>query len=175
MAGALTTKAGAPARRLSAWRIVTWLVLLLAAFGLITQLRAVLLITGAMGQAAAEDADGLRMAMAWAVGYLLITLAVAAVALATLRRREWGRRTMRAIAVVLALWAAWTAGGLIGQWHDMQAVLSQPGMIDPIRINGERIQRIFLVGAALKLVSIPIFAWLAWVLGRPAVRGEFHR
>jgi hypothetical protein len=174
MAAALPNKAGAPSRQLSAWRIVTWLVMLLAAFSLITNLRAVLLVSNAMERITApEELNQARIAMAWAVAYVFAALAVMATALLTIRRRERARRVMRIIAVVLAVWAAYTAWDLFGQWHDLRAVLSQPDLAAAARNSGERIQKIFLASGVLKLVSIPVLGWLAWCLGRPSVRAQF--
>jgi hypothetical protein len=165
MISVMPTPAGASARRLSAWRIVTWVVMLLAAFGLITNLRAVLLVSNALARLVApEDLEHARIAMAWAVGYVFVALGVVVVCFATIRRREWARGTMRVIAAGLALWAAWTAWQLFDQW---QAVLSaHPG-------DSARIRNILLVSGAMKLISIPVLAWLAWCLGRPGVRAQF--
>jgi hypothetical protein len=37
-----------------------------------------------------------------------------------------------------------------------------------------RAQRTWQVGIALKLAAIPALLWLAWQLGRPAVRTQFR-
>jgi hypothetical protein len=38
-----------------------------------------------------------------------------------------------------------------------------------------RAERTWQVGLALKAVAIPLLLWLAWQLGRPAVRAQFRR
>jgi len=39
----------------------------------------------------------------------------------------------------------------------------------------ERSRRVTQIALALKAISIPCLLWLAWVLGKPAVRAQFHR
>ncbi|QWT19135.1 hypothetical protein KPL74_15450 [Bacillus sp. NP157] len=163
------------ARPFAAWRIVVWLVMLLAAMGFVINGYASVIIGQAlfaMTDAAAADARP-GVALAWSIGYAVAAFATMAIALATLRWRDRARQAMRVIAVPLALWAAWTAWIAFGQWQQLGVVLGQAGLPPDLLMAGIKHRNILLVGVVLKAVSVPVLAWLAWILGRPRVREQF--
>ena len=162
-------------RPFAPWRIVVWLVMLLAAVGFVINGYAAVAFgqaVAAMSDATAADMDP-RIALAWSVGYALAAFATMAIALATLRWRERARRAMRVIAVLLAVWAAWTAWIAFGQWQQLGVVLGQAGLPPDLLLAGTKHRNILFVGLLLKAVSVPILGWLAWVLGTVRVRQQF--
>lgn len=144
-----------PARRFAAWAIAPWVLLLIAALGCVQYLQ--------HGEYA----------------YLAAGLVVVVVCAGCILRQAWARPTMRVMAVLLALWALVTGVLMLQHWSDFetarQHALAQPevGEIAIWIIN--RAQRTWQVGLALKAFAIPLLLWLAWQLGRPAVRAQFGR
>ena len=144
----------ASARRFSVWAIGPWIVLLFAAMGAVQYLRR------------AEYA------------YLVAALLVIVVCAGGILRQAWARPTMQVLAIVLALWALLTGGLMLRQWGDFAIArqhaqeLPQLGEIALWMIA--RAQRTWQVGLALKALAIPLLLWLAWQLGRPAVRAQFR-
>jgi hypothetical protein len=168
-------KAPSQGRPFAPWRIVVWLVMLLAAVGFVINGYASVVIAQAMAtlsDAAAAEINP-RIAMAWSVGYALAAFVTMAVALATLRWREGARRAMRPIALLLAAWAAWTAWIAFGQWQQLGVVLGQAGLPPDLLAAGTKHRTILFVGLMAKVVSVPVLAWLAWVLGTVRVRQQF--
>ncbi|URL58200.1 hypothetical protein IM816_16640 [Luteibacter flocculans] len=164
-------------RPFAAWRIVVWLVMLLAAAGFVINTYASVVLAGALGsvsdEAIAQGASDPRIGMAWSLAYSLAAFVVIAVALGTLRWREWGRRAMRAVALLLLVWSAYTAWGAFDQWQQLGVVLGQPGLPPDMLAFGQKHRTILLVGLLLKAVSVPILGWLAWVLGSVGARQQF--
>lgn len=164
------------ARPFAPWRIVVWLVMLLAASGFVVNSYAAIVIGPAVGAMTAEAVAAgpdPRVALAWSLGYALAAFAIMAVALSTLRWREWARGTMRALALLLMVWAAYTAWFAYGQWQQMGVVLDQPGLPADFVIAAGRQRTIMLVSLLLKIASVPLLGWLGWVLGSVKVRRQF--
>jgi hypothetical protein len=80
---------------------------------------------------------------------------------------------MRVVAGVLAVWALYTAWMAFHQWQEIGVVLGQPGLPPELLIQATKARSILLVGIVLKAVSVPVLAWLAWVLGSVTVRQQF--
>ena len=164
-------------RPFAPWRIVVWLVMLLAAAGFVINTYASVLIGHAIGAVSADaiaaGASDPRIGLMWSLAYALAAFFVMAVALGTLRWREWGRRAMRAVALLLLVWAAYTAWGSYDQWNQLGAVLSQPGLPADLLAAGEKHRTILFIGLVLKTVSVPVLAWLSWALGSVSVRQQF--
>lgn len=163
-------------RPFAPWRIVVWLVMLLAAAGFVLNGYAVVMIGQAVVSMSAEaiaNGPDPRVQLAWAIGYTLIAFVVMVFALSTLRWREWARSGLRIVALVLVAWAAYTAWIGYDQWQQMGVVLSQPGLpAEWVAIAGKH-RAILLIGVVLKLVSVPVLGWLAWALGSVKVREQF--
>lgn len=142
----------ARAPRFGFWRVATWIVLLLAAFGGVQYLR---------------HGD-------WA--YLVGTFVVIVVCAGGILRQPWARRALRVVALLLALWALATGGLMLAQWDQFDALrthaMSQPHAELQLLVI-EQARRSFLLGLVFKALLVPLLVWLAWQLGRPPVRGQF--
>lgn len=144
----------ASARRFSVWAIGPWIVLLFAAMGAVQYLQH------------AEYA------------YLLAALLIFVVCAGCIMRLAWARPTMQVLAVLLALWALASGVLMLQQWGDFetarQHAQAQPQLGEVALWMIARAQRTWQVALALKALAIPLLLWLAWRLGRPAVRAQFH-
>lgn len=143
-------------RRFSAWAIGPWIVLLFAAMGAVQYLQH------------AEYA------------YLLAALLIFAVCASCILRLAWARPTMQVLAMLLALWALVSGVLMLRQWGDFEAarqhaLTMQPQLAEVALWMIARAQRTWQVGLVLKALAIPLLLWLAWQLGRPAVRVQFKR
>ena len=172
-----TVRGARGAQPFALWRIVVWLVMLLAAVGFVINAYGAVIAGGAIGslspEAIAAGGPDPRILMAWSLGYTVGAFAVMVLALGTLRWREWGRRAMRVVAGVLAVWALYTAWMAFHQWQEIGVVLGQPGLPPELLIQATKARSILFVGIVLKAVSVPVLAWLAWVLGSVTVRQQF--
>lgn len=142
---------GAP--RFGAWRVGSWIVLLLAAFGGVLYL---------------QHGD---------YPYLAGALAVIAVCAGSILRQPWARQALRVVALLLAAWALATGGLMLAQWHQFDLArahaLSQP-QSQLLLLVIEQARRSFLLGLVFKALLVPLLLWLAWQMGRPAVRRQFQ-
>jgi hypothetical protein len=145
----------ASTRRFSAWAVGPWVLLLFAAMGFVQYLR---------------HAEYVYLAAA-----LLVIVACAGCIL----RQAWARPTMQLLAVLLAVWALASGVLMLQQWGDFdtarQHALAQPQLSDVALWMIARAERTWQVGLALKAAAIPLLLWLAWQLGRPAVRAQFRQ
>jgi len=161
-------------RRPAVWRVLTWLVLLLAIFGVL-QYAVHAWRVGAAVLAGAPDAA--TRALAWDVAYLVVACVTLTASAGTLLWRGWARPVLRVVAGLLALWLLVTAILLGMDWMSFnqhsQVLLAQPDMADTVRAVSKRISNTYLVAIVLKAVGVPILAWLAWRLGVPSVRAQF--
>lgn len=166
-------------RPFAPWRIVVWLVMLLAAVGFVINTYASVVLANAVGavspEAIAAGAGDPRVGMMWSLAYALAAFVVVVVSLATLRWRDWGRRAMRVIALLLLAWSAYTAWVSFDQWQQLGVVLNQAGLPPQLLAMGQKHRTILLVGLVLKVVSVPVLGWLSWVLGSVGVRQQFAR
>lgn len=144
----------ASARRFSVWAIGPWIVLLFAAMGAVQYLQH------------AEYA------------YLLAALLIFVVCAGCVMRLAWARPTMQVLAVLLALWALASGVLMLQQWGDFetarQHAQAQPQLGEVALWMIARAQRTWQVALALKALALPLLLWLAWQLGRPAVRAQFR-
>lgn len=144
----------APARRFAAWAVGPWVLLLFAALGFVQYLRH------------AEYA------------YLAASLLVVVTCAGCILRQAWARPALQVLAVLLAAWALATGMLMLRQWGDFdtarQHALAQPQLGDVALWMIARAERTWQVGLALKATAIPLLLWLAWQLGRPAVRAQFR-
>lgn len=144
----------AAARRFSAWTSAVWILLLFAAMGFVQYLQH------------AEYA------------YLVAALAVIAACAGCILRQAWARPTMRVLAVLLAVWTLVTGVLMLQHTGDFdtarQHARAQPQLGEVALWMIARAERTWQVGLALKGAALPLLLWLAWQLGRPAVRAQFH-
>jgi hypothetical protein len=87
---------------------------------------------------------------------------------------------MRVLCVALVLWALVSGALMLSQWDRFalarQHALAQPQLADLALWLIARAQRTWQVALGLKALAVPLLLWLAWGLGRPAVRAQFkHR
>jgi hypothetical protein len=150
-----TASSTAPARRFSVWPIGVWILLLLAAMGSVQYL---------------QHAE---------YGYLLAALLIIVVCAGCILRQAWARPVTQVLAVLLALWAVLSGVLMLQQWGDFETARQHaqalPRLGDVAMWMIARAQRTWQVGLALKAIAIPLLLWLAWQLGRPAVRAQFKR
>lgn len=143
---------GRAAPRFGAWRVGTWIVLLLAAFGGVLYLR---------------HGD---------YPYLAGALAVIVACAGCILRQPWARQVLRAVALLLVLWALASGGLMLAQWGQF-AVARAHAAAQPqaqiLLVLIEQARRSYLIGLALKALLVPLLLWLAWQLGRPVVREQF--
>jgi hypothetical protein len=144
----------ATTRRFAAWAIVPWVLLLLAAVGFVQYLR----------QAEYH--------------YLAGALLVIAVCAGCILRQAWSRSAMQVLALLLAVWSLVTAVLMLQQSGDFeiarQHARAQPQLGEIALWMIARAERTWQVGIGLKVLVIPVLLWLAWQLGRPAVRAQFR-
>ncbi|KZC17718.1 hypothetical protein RHOFW510R12_24175 [Rhodanobacter sp. FW510-R12] len=142
------------ARRFSAWTSAVWILLLFAAMGFVQYLQH------------AEYA------------YLAAALAVIAACAGCILRQAWARPTMRVLALLLAVWTLVTGVLMLQHTGDFdiarQHAQAQPQLGEVALWMIARAERTWQVGLALKGAALPLLLWLAWQLGRPAVRAQFH-
>jgi len=76
------------------------------------------------------------------------------------------------------VWALVSGVLMLQQWGDFdtarQHALAQPQLGEVALWMIARAERTWQVGLALKAAAIPLLLWLAWQLGRPAVRVQFR-
>ncbi|MBB3227872.1 hypothetical protein FHW69_002504 [Luteibacter sp. Sphag1AF] len=168
-------KAQKRARPFAAWRMVTWLVMLLAGVGFILNVRSVMMVGNMMeGLANVPGTPDPRVALAWAVGYAVFAFIVIVMCLAALRWRPWARNGMRVVSAVLLVWAAVTAGLAFRQCFELTALMTG-GTLPPEAIAAVGYARaIILTSGILKAISVPLLGWLIWQLGRAPVRAQFE-
>ncbi|MBT2115832.1 hypothetical protein KK141_08890 [Dyella sp. LX-66] len=147
-------KDAAGSREFAAWPVAVWLLLLLAAYGGVQYLR-----------------FGFYDYLAGALGVIVVCAGC-------VLRQDWARLAMRATAVLLACWAAYS-GVAMWQGHERfdiarQAALANPQLGDVALMMVERAWRIFQVQLAIMAIGVPLLLWLAWTMGRPKVAAQFH-
>lgn len=171
---------GPAPRGFAAWRVLVWLLLLLAAFGCVQYLgHAQLLWTHRAGVSPA-DSVALHHMLAWDLGYLLAAFALIVLCAGCILRQAWARVPLRVACGVLVLWALASGGMMLAQWpqfHRASAeALAQLGNDNILRNAVIHARRVYRITLGLKAVAIPVLLWLTWRLGTPAVRMQFrHR
>lgn len=164
------------------WRIVTWLILLLAAYGCMqyalhaTQLWRVL---QPLPESNTGDILQLHKMLAWDVLYFVASLALVVICAGAILRQGWARPSLQLASLLLAV--GW---GLVGglmlflQWRDFSQAVALTNAQDSLdtasQIAMAHMHRSFLIAVAIKFVGVPVLLWLAWWLGRPSVRAQFR-
>lgn len=145
----------ASSRRFAMWSLALWVLLLLLAYG------------------------GLQYLQHGDLLYLGASFVAIVICVGAIMRHEWARSAMRVVALLIALYALVSGVAMLMHWGDFekmrQAALANPQFADDLSLMLERARRVFQIALALKAISIPFLLWLAWVLGQPAVRGQFHQ
>jgi hypothetical protein len=160
------------------WRMLVWVLLLLAAFGGVQYINHAQQVWGALHALPAGDessASALHGMLAWDIGYLVAALVVIVTSAGCILRQAWARPVLRLVALVLCVWSAYRGILLWQQWQAFNAAnaaMMAGGQAMPAQLADLR--RITLAGLGLRVVAVPILLWLAWQLGHPAVRLQFR-
>jgi hypothetical protein len=165
------------------WRLIVWLILLLAAYGCLQYMTHAQQLWHALKPlpASAEgDILQLQKMLAWDVSYFVVAFALIVICAGAILRQAWARTSLQVASVLLAIgWGL--VGGLmmVSQWHDFsQAVAAtnaQSSLDTASQLALEHLRRSFLIAMAMKAVGVPVLLWLAWRLGRPQVRAQFRK
>ena len=153
------------------WRMLTWLLLLLAAFGGVQYIHHAQQIWGALHNVPADDATSagaLHGMLNWDLVYLGAALVVIVACAGCILRQAWARSVLRVIALILCVWVAYRGVLLWHQWN----VLGQLSGANVAALTD--LKRVLLISLALHAVAVPVLLWLAWQLGQPAVRLQFR-
>lgn len=170
--------------RFAVWRVVSWLLLLVAAFSVLEYTlyawhASSALLSGDTGGKHAEVVT----ALVWHIVSLAAACATVMAATGVVLRREWARRVLRVLAVLLAVWMLVSIVMLGWQWHDFsvhsQKLLQQNDASALSHGVLARMRRDYEIAIAVKVgleaIAVPVLAWLSWRLGKPAVRQQFSR
>lgn len=163
--------------RLAPYRIVIWILLLLACFGVLAYVTHAWRVVHVLSQGGTHQ-HALHVMLAWDIAYLAAACLTVFLTAGALLRREWARRGLRVLAAVLALWSLLMAIGMITRLVDFQhmagAVLARPGSGDSIRAQLQHMRYALVISAGLECLAVPVLAWLWWQLGRPQLRASFR-
>ena len=166
-------------RGFAVWRVLLWLLLLLAAFGCVQYLSHAQWLWGMRANVPPGQQGAWQRMLAWDVAYFVGAFALIVLCAGCILRQAWARVPLRVAAALLALWALVSGGLMLSQWLQLERsstdAIAHLASNDQLRIAILHARRSFRIALALKLAAIPALLWLAWRLGMPAVRAEFHR
>lgn len=172
----------APRAGFAVWRIVVWLILLLAAYGCLQYLLHAQQLRHVMSTLPPSDNDDiaqLRIMFAWDVAYFVPAFALIVICAGAILRQAWSRVALQVACVVLAIGWGFIGGlHLYSQWHDFSQQVAMTNVAASLdeasRLAFDHQRRVFLIAMATKVAGIPVLLWLAWWLGRPQVRAQFR-
>jgi hypothetical protein len=153
------------------WRMLVWVLLLLAAFGGVQYVQHAQEVWGVLKTLPAGDetaSAALHGMLAWDLGYLAVAFLLVVVCAGCILRQAWARPILRVIALALCVWSAYRGLLLWQQWsalNEANAAL-QGGQLTDLR-------HVLLAGLGLRAIAVPVLLWLSWQLGQPAVRLQF--
>jgi hypothetical protein len=153
------------------WRMLVWVLLLLAGFGgvqYVTHAQQVWGVLKSLPPGDATASSALYGMLAWDVGYLAVAFVLIVVCAGCILRQAWARPVLRLIALALCVWSAYRGVLLWQQWSTLNAAggALQGGQLTDLR-------HIVLAGLGLRVIAVPVLLWLSWQLGQPAVRLQF--
>jgi hypothetical protein len=160
--------------RFAWWRMLVWVLLLLAAGGGVENLAHAQQVWGVLQGLPPGDVPGasaLHGMLAWDVGFLVGWFALIVVCAGCILRQAWARPVMRFIALLLCVLAAYGAWQQWNMLSGLDAAASANGAAGAAQLLGLR--HVVLAGLGLRLIAAPVLLWLAWQLGQPAVRLQF--
>lgn len=170
---------GTARRGFSAWRVATWLLLLLAAFGCVQYTGHAQWLWAIRARVPASEQAALHGALAWDAAYFVAAFVLIVLCAGCILRQAWARVPLRLAVALLALWALVSGALMASQWLQLERssaeAVAHLASDDRLRMAILHARRSFRIALALKLVAVPALLWLAWRLGVPTVRGEFHR
>ncbi|QNJ99905.1 hypothetical protein [Dyella telluris] len=164
------------------WRILVWLILLLAAYGCLQYATHAGQLWRALAPLPATDTGDilqLQKMLAWDVLYFFMAFALVVICAGVILRQAWARSSLQMASVLLAV--GW---GLVGgimlflQWREFSqgvALTNAQASLDAAsQMALAHMHRSFLMAMGIKALGVPVLLWLAWRLGQPAVRGQFR-
>jgi hypothetical protein len=167
------------ARGFAPWRVVVWLLLLLAAFGCVQYLSHAQLLWAHRANLSPADSDAMYRMLAWDAGYFVAAFAVIVLCAGCILRQAWARTPLRVACALLVLWTLVGGGMMLAQWPQFDRAsadaLAQLGNDEVMRNAVLHARRVYRITLVLKAVAIPLLSWLAWKLGTPTVAMQFHR
>lgn len=155
------------------WRMLAWLLLLMAAYSGVQHLRFAQQIWGALQALPAGDdanAASLHGMLAWYAGSLAACFVVIVACAGCILRQAWARPVLRVVALVLCVWSIYRGVVSWQQWHALSA--ADPALL--VNAQAAELGRISLIMLILWAIAVPVLLWLAWQLGQPAVRLQFR-
>lgn len=159
-------------------RMVLWLVLLLAAWGILQYCKHAWAVWQ-LQRVQPVDSGTLWWLLGWDALYLLLAGLIVAAAAGCLMWRSWARPLLRVLAFALAVYSLAGAAVLFAQWQgtDPAGMAMIARHMDPVlaRAEAARDRRILLMGTLMKALAAPLLAWLGWKLGRAEVVARFSR
>lgn len=163
------------------WRMLAWLLLLLAAYGGVQYIHHAQQVWGVLQTLPAGDdqnAAPLHGMFAWDIGYLVASFVVIVVCAGCIMRQAWARSALRVVALLLCVWSAYRGVLLWQQWGALvttNAASLTGGQATSVQtMQLADLRRVLLVGLGMRLIAVPLLLWLAWQLGQPAVRLQFR-
>lgn len=167
---------------LALWRIVAWLMLLLAAYGCLQYAVHASQLWHALQPLPAADTGDiaqLHKMLAWDVGYFAVAFVIVVVCAGAILRQGWARPALQAVAVLMALgWGL--AGGLLllSHWREFSEGVAMTNAQAPLdeasQLALAHVRRSFMMAMAVKAAAVPVLLWLAWWLGRPQIKAGFR-
>jgi hypothetical protein len=154
------------------WRMLTWIMLLVAGFLGIQYIRHLQQLWAALQGLPAghtEQVAQLHVMLGWDGAYLAGAFVVIVTTAGCILRQSWARPALRAVALVLCVWLAYR--GLL-LWHQWNALEHLPDGV--VQQQLDAFKRPLLIALGLQAVAVPALLWLAWQLGQPAVRLQFR-
>lgn len=161
--------------RFAWWRMLTWVLLLAAAFGGVQYIHHAQAVWEALQKVPPGGSDsqqitaGLHGLLGWDIGYLIGAFVVVVACAGGILRQAWARSVLRVVALLLCVWITYSGVTL---WHQWQGV--DPGSLPEGQQLMADFGRVLRINLALRAVSVPLLLWLAWQLGQPAVRLQFR-
>jgi len=110
--------------RFAWWRMLTWILLLAAAFGSVQYIRHAQAVWDALQKVSPAGGDsqqiiaGLHALLGWDIGYLIGAFVVVVACAGCILRQAWARSVLRMVALLLCVWVAY--GGVM-LWHHGRA------------------------------------------------------
>ncbi|GLQ90927.1 hypothetical protein [Dyella flagellata] len=154
------------------WRMLTWIMLLVAGFLGSQYLRHAQQVWTALQNLPAGDASHaaeLRYMLDWDIGYLVAAFVVIVATAGCILRQSWARSVLRVVALVLGVWLAYRGVLLWHQWNALEQVGDAA-----VQQQLDGFKRPLLLAMGLQAFAVPALLWLAWQLGQPAVRLQFR-
>jgi hypothetical protein len=165
------------------WRVVVWMLLLVSAFGSVQYVKHMQNVWGQLRDNVSlqpAELDALHGMLGWDATYLLVVFVLIVICAGCIMRQAWARPCMRVAAVLLAVWLLIT--GYL-QLRDLQALgansaailaqAQQQGTAGAAQMLAH-LQRGYKLALLFKAVGWIALLWLAWKLGKPAIRAQFR-